>query len=156
MGYHIYLNGEKYGELTEAENVRLRKETKADPRTWLQFGFAQVWGLWKSMTLYLRLLGFIGGMTMLTGLVLAPQFAESMELMQKQDVVNYLHHTGLALMFSGAFLATAHFFFFPPTLGFKSVFETAFLRRVRQIKKIQRYGELEVIAFSMPQQKEGQ
>ena len=156
MDYHIYLNGEKCGELTEAENARLRKEIKTDPRTWAQYVFAQVWALWKSITLYLRLFGCIGGMVMLVALVLAPQVAESMQGMPILDVANSLRQTGLTLMCVGVCFVMVHFCFSPPVVGFGTVYETAFLRRVRQTKKIQRYGELEVIAFSMSQQKEGQ
>lgn len=149
MDYHIYLDGEKCGMLTDAEHARLRKEAKKDARTWLAFGFAQVAGTWRFFTFYLRMLGLFGGLGVLLTAMFAPQFHEAIQGQTSEEIAHAIRQVAMyvgiaAAMFSAACLTLA-----PQMFGIPNVFEREFLRRVRLLKNIRRYGQLEVIGFTL-------
>jgi hypothetical protein len=151
MGYHIYLDGEKCGELSDTENARLRKEARTDARTWGAFVLAEIWRPWKLFSFYLRILGLIGGVGVLTGMFLAPLILASAQPLSASEIAVGMQQVGLSLCFLAGFSAAGVLVFSPKTFGIPNFFENEYLRRVRKLKNIQRYGELEVRGFTMPQ-----
>lgn len=155
MDYHIFLDGEKVGELSDAEYARLRKEARMDARTWGSFGLAQAVGTWKCVVLMMRFIGIVGGMAFVMGLVYAPQVLQMLEQMLQQgtaaEVAAAIGNGGkyltLVVMLAGAGLLTLS----PKTLGVPNAFEKEFVRRVRRLKRIQKHGRLEVLGFTLPQ-----
>ncbi|CAM5532098.1 hypothetical protein ACFQ4M_19535 [Thauera mechernichensis] len=150
MDYHIYLDGEKCGELTDAENLRLRKEAKRDARTWGAFLFAQVTGTVRFLTFYIRLLGSVGGLAVLMVAMFAPQFQQAIQGQSGEEIAQAIRAAAIYLSASGAMIAAACLVFAPRMFGIPDVFEREFQRRVRLLKNIRRYGQLEVIGFTLP------
>ncbi len=150
MDYHIYLDGEKCGELTDAEHARLRKEARKDARTWLAFAFAQVAGTGRFFAFYLRLLGMVGGLSVLMVAMFAPQFQQAIQGQPGEEVAQAIRQFGIYLSAAAAMIAAACLVFAPRMFGIPDVFEREFLRRVRQVKNIRRYGQLEVMGFTLP------
>lgn len=150
MNYHIYLDGEKCGELTDAENARLRKEAKRDARTWGAFLFAQLVGTWKVVRFYVRMLGLVGGLGILMAATFAPQIHQSTQGMTPEEIALGIRTAAIYLSMTAALSVAGCLLFFPKVFGIPNVFENEFLRRVRLLKNIRRYGQLEVIGFTLP------
>lgn len=150
MDYHIYLDGEKCGELTDAEISRLRREAKRDVRTWGAFLFAQVAGTGRFMAFYLRLLGSVSGLALLMAAMFAPQLHQTLQGQSAEEIVQAIRTAGIYVSASGAMVAAACLVFAPRMFGIHDVFEHEFQRRVRLLKNIHRYGQLEVTGFTLP------
>lgn len=150
MDYHIYLDGEKCGELTGAENARLRKEAKRDARTWGAFLLAQLGGTWKVVCFYVRMLGLVGGLGILMAAALAPQIYQSTHGLTPEEIAIGIRTAATYLGISAAMTVAGCLFFAPQMFGIPKVFENEFLRRVQLLKNIRRYGQLEVISFTLP------
>lgn len=144
MDYEIFLDGEKCGELTEAEHKRLRKEVRADPWTWVHFACAQVWGVLKFFTFYMRWLGALGGIGTLMLLLFAPQIVQAIENMPLAEVATALRTFGFSLTLFGAMVSVVTLMFFPQVLEIPSVMKLGFIKKVRRLKGIRRYGTVEV------------
>lgn len=150
MDYHIYLDGEKCGELTDAENARLRKEAKADARTWGAFVLAQLWGTGKLLAFFLRAWAAVGGFAFLFAMFLAPELLKTVEQLSAQELADAARTTALYLSMLAGLPTAALAMFAPKFFRGPDVFENEFLRRVRLLKNIRRYGQLEVIGFTLP------
>lgn len=149
MGYHIYLDNEKCGELSDAENARLRKESRINAGTWVEFFTAQVALTWKLITFYLRMLGFVVGLGVSIGLICSPLIMESAKYLSAPEIAVYLQQTGIYLIFSAAFIVVSAIMFSPEMFSVPSAFEREYLRRVRKLKHIHRYGQLEVFEYTI-------
>jgi hypothetical protein len=147
MDYHIYLDGEKCGELTGAENSLLWKEAKKDARTWLAFVFALAAGTGKFVVFYLQMLGLIGGLAVLMAAMFAPQLQQAIS---GEEIALAIQHAGICLCFATTLAAVGCLVFAPQMFRAPDVLEREFLRRVRRLKNIRRYGQLEVIGFALP------
>jgi hypothetical protein len=150
MGYHIYLNGEKCGEMSDAENARLRKEVRNDARTWFAFIFAQVAGTGRFLAFYLRLLGLVGGLSVLMVAMLAPDFQQAVQSQSGEEIAQAIRQFGIYLSVAVTMIAAACQVFVPRLFSIPDVFEREFYRRVRLAKNIRRYGQLEIIGFPKP------
>jgi hypothetical protein len=77
MNYHIYLDGEKQGELTLAEYNRLKREARSDARTWGAAVIAFLKGGINTVRRIVQMMGALGGMAVLTAMFFAPQIHET-------------------------------------------------------------------------------
>lgn len=121
MDYHIYLDGEKCGELTGAENARLRKEAKRDARTWGAFLFAQLAGTWKVVCFYVRMLGLVGGLGILMAATFAPQIQQSTQGMTPEEIAFGIRTAAIYLSMTAA-LSVAGCLLFSPRCSASPMF----------------------------------
>jgi len=150
MDYHIYLDGEKCGELTNAEHEHLRKSVSKDARTWLAFGLAQIAATGRFFNIYFKMLAALGGLLFLIAAMLAPSFWQAIQGQSGEEIAHAIRHLAIYSTVLAVFLTAILLVMYPQRLGIPDVFKHEFVRRVRLLKDIHRYGQLEVIGFTLP------
>lgn len=152
MNYHIYLDGEKCGELTNAETARLRAEVKTDARTWLAFVFDEISGFIRILASMFRMWAQVGGFAFLFVLLLAPDLLRPMENLSLGEMADAIRRVAFYLMFLATLPVAARTVFIPmlrlvapQAFPRANAFEKEFLRRVRLLKGIGKHGKLEVM-----------
>ena len=154
MIYHIYLDGEKQGELTLAEYNRLKRESRSDARTWGAAVIAFLKGGFKTGGRIVQVMGALGGVAVLTAMFFAPQIYETTQTAlangatvpvmaeSLRTFAAYIGIVGVSLVVAADLLN--------PTSALQAVFDGEFHRRIRAMKQIRRYGQIEVLGYERP------
>ena len=90
------------------------------------------------------------GLAVLMVAMFAPQFQQAIQGQSGEEIAQAIRAAAIYLSASGAMIAAACLVFAPRMFGIPDVFEREFQRRVRLLKNIRRYGQLEVIGFTLP------
>jgi hypothetical protein len=154
MIYHIYLDGEKQGELTLMEYNRLKREVRASLRTWGAVAIAFSKGSINTASRIVKMIGALGGVVVLTAMFFAPRIYEAAlpaladgatvagMLQSVQLITAYICVVGVSIVMAADLLT--------PSSTLQAVFEGEFHRRIRAMKQIQRYGQIEVLGYPLP------
>jgi hypothetical protein len=154
MIYHIYLDGEKQGELTLAEYNRLKRESRSDARTWGAAAVAFLKGGFNTGGRVVRTMGVCGGVAVLTAMFFAPQIYQAVQTAVADGAValsmaETLRTVGVYVGV-GAVSAVVLAEVFNPPGTLQAVFDGEFHRRIRAMKQIRRYGQIEVLGYEIP------
>ena len=154
MIYHIYLDGEKHGELTLSEYNRLKRESRSDARTWGAAVIAFLKGGFNTVSRIAQMMGALGGMAVMTAMFFAPQIHETaltaladgatvgVLLQSVRLITAYIGIAGVSFVVAADLLN--------PSSALQAVFDGEFHRRIRALKHIRRYGQIEVLGYELP------
>lgn len=154
MNYHIYLDGEKQGELSLAEYNRLKREARSDARTWGAAVIAFLKGGFKTGGRVVHTLGALGGVAVLSAMFFAPQICETTKVALADgaallSMAESLRTIGVYIGVVGVASVVA-VDLLNPTSTIQAVFDGEFHRRIRAMKQIRRYGQIEVLGYEIP------
>ena len=154
MIYHIYLDGEKHGELTLSEYNRLKRESRSDARTWGAAVIAFLKGGINTVSRIAQMMGALGGMAVMTAMFFAPQICETTKVAladgaARLSMAESLRTIGVYIGVVGVASVVA-VDLLNPTSTIQAVFDGEFHRRIRAMKQIRRYGQIEVLGYEIP------